>query len=629
MICWNTLRKNIPGRDDRLVSIIMCVHGAIEVTKACLKSLYRHEAGEEFELIIVDNSSDGQTRQLLQEYAARYATITLIRNEENLGFARGCNIGFAASRGARVVFLNNDTELSPEWLRSLLHPLKMPGIIGVQPKLVFPDGTIQAVGTVFSDYSPMGYHIYAGKPGDFEPTQSPMRFKAITAACMGLMARDFASVDGYDPAFINGQEDVDLCLRLGGGEKVFAYAPDSVIIHHEGSTPGRRDNIEHNRRVFHGRWADSVRCDDAQHYANAGISATSYEPDNPDWVEAGYAVWRPRQVRAENEQPPLFNRLAAGTTIAIKIACRERMFLDICGDYHFAVSLAAAFLRKGVRARVDLLQDWYAARTPGDINLVIRGKVRYEPNPLDTNLLWIISHPEKTPAREALVYDHVFVASNIWTLNDENQEVPFERLLQATDICRFYPENEMNAVSEQHLFVANSRGIERSVVKHALSQDMEIQIYGGLWEGLAPSEWVRADKIANIDLPAYYVSADVVLNDHWEWMRIGGFVSNRVFDVLACGGNLVTDRVEGMPREIARFCTFFDNEFPLDDALRLAKETNTSEKRQAAASYVPQHHSFDQRAGVILKSLAKERHTTMDDSQNAAPKTPPNALVSL
>ena len=95
MICWNTLRKNIPGRDDRLVSIIMCVHGAIEVTKACLKSLYRHEAGEEFELIIVDNSSDGQTRQLLQEYAARYATITLIRNEENLGFARGCNIGFA------------------------------------------------------------------------------------------------------------------------------------------------------------------------------------------------------------------------------------------------------------------------------------------------------------------------------------------------------------------------------------------------------------------------------------------------------------------------------------------------------------------------------------------------------
>lgn len=65
----------------------------------------------------------------------------------------------------------------------------------------------------------------------------------------------------------------------------------------------------------------------------------------------------------------------------------------------------------------------------------------------------------------------------------------------------------------------------------------------------------------------YYRSAVWALNDHWSDMRDRGFVSNRVFDVLASGGRLLTDEVEGLDeitrtvlpeRGLARFRTTED-----------------------------------------------------------------------
>src|SRR5690606_907268 len=113
-----------------------------------LTSLFEHEPGVPFELILVDNGSDLATNTLLYSWEKRHPSVKLVKNPENFNFALGNNIGFSLSSGARVVFLNNDTEVSPEWLRALVQPLKNEHVKGVQPKLLYPDGTLQCIGIV-------------------------------------------------------------------------------------------------------------------------------------------------------------------------------------------------------------------------------------------------------------------------------------------------------------------------------------------------------------------------------------------------------------------------------------------------------------------------------------------------
>lgn len=89
-----------------------------------------------------------------------------MRNWENLNFALGCNLGFAATRGGIVVLLNNDTRVQPGWLRALTAPFNDPTVGAVQPKLLFPDGAIQTFGTVVGGRSFLPYELYRGLPGD-------------------------------------------------------------------------------------------------------------------------------------------------------------------------------------------------------------------------------------------------------------------------------------------------------------------------------------------------------------------------------------------------------------------------------------------------------------------------------
>lgn len=434
LIDWQRLADDASTRRADLVSIIMCVYGQMDVTEACLRSLFSHEPGVDFELILVDNGSDAGTAKRLGAWASGEPRITLISNKENLNFALGNNIGFAASRGAQVVFLNNDTEVSPDWLRSLVRPLRDPAVKGTQPKLLFPDGLIQAVGTVFSSQSPMAYPIYVNERGDFEPTQKPRNYKALTAACLAMRAEDFVAARGFDPRFVNGQEDVDLCLRIGGGHPVFTYVPDSLVWHHESRTPGRRAKIEENRKVFAKRWNGKVASDDVAYYREDGSEIFDVEPDNKGWAKDGYAVWRPKRIVHPDQgraQPALEKVL--GRTVAIKIGCPNRSLKERWGDYHFAVALAAAFMRRGVRARVDFLDSWSSGAKGDDINLVLRGLSEFKPVPGALNFMWLISHPDKASIDEMRAFDHVFIASDIWSNLAASKGVSCEPLLQCTD----------------------------------------------------------------------------------------------------------------------------------------------------------------------------------------------------
>ncbi len=164
----------------------------------------------------------------------------MVALDVNGGFATACNAG-AAQAGTVdwLVFLNNDTIPIAGWLDALLDGVEREpdgdevGIVGA--KLLFPNGTVQHAGVAIGrDRWPR--HLYTGFPGEHEAVNRPKRLAAVTAACM-LVRRDlFEQLGGFDAAFHNGYEDIDLCHRATAAGYAIRYEPSAVLYHLESVT---------------------------------------------------------------------------------------------------------------------------------------------------------------------------------------------------------------------------------------------------------------------------------------------------------------------------------------------------------------------------------------------------------
>lgn len=86
-----------------ILSIVIPVYNNCNFTKGCLEDLIK--LPDDHEIIVVNNASTDNTLEMLSNFSNRVKVIT---NAENLGFAKACNIGYAASAGNNVLFLNND-----------------------------------------------------------------------------------------------------------------------------------------------------------------------------------------------------------------------------------------------------------------------------------------------------------------------------------------------------------------------------------------------------------------------------------------------------------------------------------------------------------------------------------------
>lgn len=273
-----TNTPSIPVRSTKssTVSIIIPVFNKVELTQQCLTHLADVTQHVEYEVIIVDNASSDGTHEFLR---ALGGNVQIIRNEENLGFAKACNQGARAARGQYLLFLNNDTIPLQGWLTPLLEEVEADsGVAVVGSKLLYADGTIQHAGVVFSrGLSP--YHVYRAFPGDAPVVNRRREYQCVTAACM-LVRRDvFQAVGGFDEAYHNGFEDVDLCLQIRERGGRIVYQPKSVLYHLESQTPGRKAHEADNARRLLSRWGACwwLADEDAVYVADGYVQRTYTE----------------------------------------------------------------------------------------------------------------------------------------------------------------------------------------------------------------------------------------------------------------------------------------------------------------------------------------------------------------
>jgi len=250
------------------VSVIIPVFNKLELTRACIASIHEHGAQASFEIIVVDNGSTDGTREWLKEQAAR-GRLKGILNEENLGFSRGCNVGAEASSGRFILFLNNDMEVTPNWLDPMVTILDNDPAVGIAgAKLLFPDNTIQHAGVALVRYDDpkvedlSGVHIAYQKPSNTPGANQARYVQIVTGAALLIRQEIFFELAGFSTEFWNGNEDVDLCLRAGEAGWKVVYQPESMIIHYESqSGPERWTQVKENVRLFNRKWSGRAKAD--------------------------------------------------------------------------------------------------------------------------------------------------------------------------------------------------------------------------------------------------------------------------------------------------------------------------------------------------------------------------------
>lgn len=226
-------------------SVVIVNYDSWPHTLRCVESLV--ETGcEDFEVVVVDND-----RRPAPELPPG---VRLIRNPENLGFARACNQGVAASGGEYIVFINPDALVEHdlfEGLEAFFEDHSEAGIVG--PKILDVDGEVQLSArreislvsgilgrtSLLTRLFPQSAPVKKFFPAASSPS-GPTEVDWVSGACMVLRRGTLEETGGFDERFFMYFEDADLCRRAREAGWSVYYLPRVGVVHQTGVSSGDR-----------------------------------------------------------------------------------------------------------------------------------------------------------------------------------------------------------------------------------------------------------------------------------------------------------------------------------------------------------------------------------------------------
>ena len=193
----------------------------------------------DLEVVIAENASTDGTAQWL---SARHPGVVVVRHEENLLFAEGNNRAVPHARGEVVVFLNNDVEVPPGWLRPLAEAVSQEGVAAAQPKLLQMDRrTFEYAGAAGGFLDRYGFpftrgRIFEAMEEDRGQYDDARDVAWATGAALAVRREAFVDAGGFDAAFGMHMEEIDLCWRLWRGGWRVRCEPASEVYHLGGAS---------------------------------------------------------------------------------------------------------------------------------------------------------------------------------------------------------------------------------------------------------------------------------------------------------------------------------------------------------------------------------------------------------
>jgi GT2 family glycosyltransferase len=214
-------------------SIIVLSWNGMKYLEDCLSAALE-QAYPDFELIVVDNASTDGSAEFV---AVDFPQVRLVRNERNLGFAGGNNVGLRAAKGDMLVLLNQDTVVQPGWLMALAETLQDSSVgIAGSKILDFDRKALSHAGGRLLEPTLIGVHIGAGE-WDEGQYDEPADVKYVTGAAMATRRDVIDRVGLLDESFFPAYyEDVDWCLRVAAAGFKIRYCPRATVWHDESSS---------------------------------------------------------------------------------------------------------------------------------------------------------------------------------------------------------------------------------------------------------------------------------------------------------------------------------------------------------------------------------------------------------
>ena len=198
------------------------------------------------EVIVVDNASSDDSVAMLAE---AFPWVQVIANRENLGFTKANNQGLAASGGRYVLFLNPDTEATPQAIGQMLaHAEDHPDVGILGPQLRYGDGGVQSsrrrfptLATFFLESTVLQKKWPRNRILDRyfvldKPDDAISQVDWVVGACMLVRRAVLDAIGGFDEGFFMYSEELDLCHRAVDAGWRVVYYPQAVVTHYEGKS---------------------------------------------------------------------------------------------------------------------------------------------------------------------------------------------------------------------------------------------------------------------------------------------------------------------------------------------------------------------------------------------------------
>lgn len=237
------------------ISVCIVNWNTKDLLNRCLTSIYKTSKNCHFEIIVVDNASTDGSVHMIEE---NFPNVILIKNRENVGFAKANNQALKLINESKyVLLLNSDAFLQNGSLQELSEFMEKNHKAGcVGPSLRLPDGEYQIIGgfipsikTAFNYFFFLSFLFPLTFKGLFitqdriKKNKKPIETGWIAGACMLVRKNVIDQVGGLDESYFMYAEDAEWCERIKkGGWKIY-HLPFVEVIHHQGASSNDTTSI--------------------------------------------------------------------------------------------------------------------------------------------------------------------------------------------------------------------------------------------------------------------------------------------------------------------------------------------------------------------------------------------------
>lgn len=247
---------------DPRVTIVLVTYNNLSLTKECLESLERYNQYQNVELIIVDNASTDGSPTFLTHWASTREHCKVILNNTNKGFSAANNQGLEIATGAYLVILNNDTYVTPGWIRTMVNHLENNHNIGLIGPVTNNIGNEAKINITYTNMNEM---LQQSAQYTFQHIGKLIPLKSAAFFSVMMPRSTYLRVGNLDESFGRGFfEDDDYCRRVEQLGLDIVCAEDVFIHHHLSASFNKlpqheRDNLfQRNKEIYEKKWGQSI-----------------------------------------------------------------------------------------------------------------------------------------------------------------------------------------------------------------------------------------------------------------------------------------------------------------------------------------------------------------------------------